>query len=258
MVDVFEEVEDELRTEQYKRLALRSLPWVAAALVAAAVVFGAWYGLQEYNARKAAQAGETYQAAIESYSKGDLQTAYNQFGEVAKNGPGPYKSLALQVQGGLRLRENRVKDAVALFDASAKAAPGGAAGALIGDAARLKSALALLDDAPYADIEARLKPLIEDGRPYRPLALETLALAKLRAGKLKEARADFESLKNALDAPQGMIERANSGIALIDSGAASTVAAVVKAAQAAPAMPMMMPNPQGSSPQGPGPGGSVQ
>jgi hypothetical protein len=171
---------------------------------------------------------------------------------VAKTAPAAYKALALQMQGALRMRENRVKDAVALFDAAAEAAPRGDEGLIIADAARLKSALALLDEAPYADIEGRLKPLTEDDRPYRALALESLALAKLNAGKVKEARADFESLRTALDASQGMIERAGAAIDLIDSGGAAAVPAVVKAAREAPPMPVMAPS------AGPAPGGAVQ
>lgn len=252
MVDVFEEVEDQLRTEQYKRLALKSLPWVAAALVIVALVAGGWYAFDKYHAGKAVSAAANYQAAIDTASKGDFEAAYKQFGEVAKTAPSGYKSLALQMQGALRLREDRVKDAVALFDASAEAAPHGKEGLIVADAARLKSAFALLDEAPYAEIEGRLKPLTEDDRPYRALALEGLALAKLNAGKVKEARADFESLKSSLDASEGMIERASAAIELIDSGGATSLPAIVKAAREAPAMPMMMPGSQpaaGGAPQ---------
>lgn len=252
MVDVFEEVEDELRTEQYKRLALKALPWVAGALLLAGLVFGGWYAYQNYHTEKATDAASAYQAALETASKGDFEAAYKQFGDIAGKAPRGYKALALQMQGALRLRENRTKDAVALFDASAKAAPDSKEGLIVADAARLKSALALLDEAPYADLEGRLKPLTEDDRPYRALALEALALAKLNAGKVKEARADFESLRTSLDASQPMIQRARAAVELIDSGGAASVPAIVKAAREAPAMPMMMPG------AAPAPGGAVQ
>jgi hypothetical protein len=252
VVDVFEEVEDQLRTEQYKRLALKILPWAVAALVVAALAIGGWVYYQKYHVEKATVAGAGFQAAIETASKGDLEAAYKQFGEVAEAAPPAYKSLALQMQGALRMHDNRVKDAVALFDAAAKAAPDSEEGLIVADAARLKSALALLDEAPYAEIEGRLKPLTEDDRPYRALALESLALAKLNAGKVKEARADFESLRSSLDASQGMIERARAAIELIDSGGAATVPAIVKAARDAPPPPPLTPS------ASPAPGGAVQ
>ena len=65
VVDVFEEVEDQLRTEQYKRLALKALPWVAAALVAIAVIVGGLYFYQNHRTEKAEEASAAYQAAMD-------------------------------------------------------------------------------------------------------------------------------------------------------------------------------------------------
>jgi hypothetical protein len=61
-----------------------------------------------------------------------------------------------------------------------------------------------------------------------------LALAKLQAGRLQDARADFNALTLTLGASQGMKTRAQGAIALIDSGQAALVGAVVKAAVVAP------------------------
>ena len=44
MVDVFEEVEEQLRSDRYKTLALKTLPWVSGALLLALVGGGGWYG----------------------------------------------------------------------------------------------------------------------------------------------------------------------------------------------------------------------
>ena len=84
-------------------------------------------------------------------------------------------------------KPEEIKAAVALLDQAAEAAPD----PVIGDAARLKSAFALLDTAPYKDVEARLTPLMKDGRPYRVQAREALAFAKLMAGNAAGARDDF-------------------------------------------------------------------
>jgi hypothetical protein len=68
VVDVFEEVEDQLRTEQYKRLVLKALPWVLVVLVAAALIAGGWYAYQKYHVEKATDAAAAYQTAIETAS----------------------------------------------------------------------------------------------------------------------------------------------------------------------------------------------
>ena len=248
MVDIFEEVEGELRSERYKQLALKLLPWALAGLFAGLLIAGGVWAVTSARARTAAEASQTYTDALTAAEAGDLEGAFLQFEKVSDEAKS-YKALALMHQGAIRLQQNKPKDAVALFDTAAETAPGGDLGAIISDAARLKSALALLDDASYADIEARLKPLTEDGRPYRPLAREALAFAKLKAGRLKEAREDFVVLSLLQDAPQGVRDRANGSMAMIDSGLAANVDAVAKAAAALPPPVPMQGLPAGLPPE---------
>ena len=117
-----------------------------------------------------------------------------------------------------------------LFDEAAEAAPSD----IIGDVARLKSAFALLDTAPYKDLEARLTPLTAEGRPYRAEAREALAFAKLMAGDLAGARSDFVVISLMADAGQDARQRAEAAKALIDSGSAKAIPGAVKAALALP------------------------
>lgn len=233
MVDLFEQVEEELRVEQYKRLAARFLPWVLALVIGIVVLGGGYIAWHKWRESSSAQSAEKFDAAMKALSTGDQEAAFKAFGEVVTKG-GAYKSMALMHQAAIRLQEGKTKEAVALFDQTAEAAPRGVEGELIGDAARLKSALALMDDAPYAEIEARLKPLTEEKRPYRMQALEALAMARLSAGKTKEARADFLVLSAALDAPPGIADRARAALGLIDAGSVASVGAAVKAAKTLP------------------------
>jgi hypothetical protein len=84
---------------------------------------------------------------------------------------------------------------VAYFDQAAKLSPN----PVLADLAGLNSALALIDTAPYKDVEARLTPLMGEKSPYRVQAKEALAFAKLQAGDLAGARGDFLVLSSSLD-----------------------------------------------------------
>jgi len=129
---------------------------------------------------------------------------------------------------------------------------------IVGDAARLKSAFALLDTAPYAELEGRLKPMTEEGRPYRNQAREALAFAKLAAGNLAGARSDFLVLSQVLDAGESTRFRAQAALAVIDSGSAKATPAIAKQA-ASMLPPMVVPpgavvgSPEGAQPQAAGP-----
>jgi len=230
VADVFEEVEEQLRSERYKALALKTLPWILGALVLALVVALGIWGYQSFRAKTDQKASAEYAAAMDAFSAGQRDEAVRLWGEVGKSSSKAYKSLALQQLGGLQLAAGKVPEAVKLFDEAAAAAPN----PVLGDIARLKSAFALLDSSPYKDMEARLTPLTQDGRPYRVEAREALAFAKIMAGDLKGARSDFVVLSLMSDAGEGVRQRAEAAKALIDSGAAKAVPGAVKAAMALP------------------------
>lgn len=237
MVDVFDEVEEQLRSERYRSLAVKSLPWVVAGTAVVVIGVGGYWGWNSYQTTQANKASESYQAALETAQKQGPDKAFGQFKTVADGGAKGYKSLALMQMGDIRIEQNKTKEAVGYFDEAAKAAPS----LLLGDLARLKSAFALMDTASYKDIESRLTPLAGEKSPYRVYAREALAFAKLQAGDLAGARADFVILANSLDTStsEEVRQRAQAAMQLIDSGAAKELGAAVKAAAALPALPPM-------------------
>lgn len=245
MVDVFEEVEGEIRMDRYKSMALRYGPWVAGLLVLALVAALGWWGYQSWSERAASQASVKYAAALDAFAAKDTDKAMGLWGEVAKSPSKGYRALALMQQGGVRETEGKTSQAVTLYDQAAEAAPN----KVLGDLARLKSALALVDTAPVTEMQKRLTPLMEEGRPYRAQAREALAFSKLLAGDSAGARADFVVLSLLADAPESTRQRARAGMELIDSGGAKIVPAAVKAAIALPPAPASTPTPAPASGQ---------
>jgi hypothetical protein len=231
VVDVFDEVEEQLRSDRYKSLALKSLPWVGALAVAAILGAGGWMGWTSHQQNQTNKATEAYQAALTTGQKSGPVAAFPAFEAISKTGTPVYKALALLQMGGARLEQNKTAEAVAYFDQAAKLSPN----PVLADLAGLNSALALIDTAPYKDVEARLTPLMGEKSPYRVQAKEALAFAKLRAGDLAGARGDFLVLSSSLDNSSDEIrERARGAMAMIDSGSAKDLPAVVKAAMALP------------------------
>jgi hypothetical protein len=233
VVDVFEEVDEQFRSDHYKVLARRYLPWVGGALVLALVVaLGVW-GYTRYQAASAEKASEAYAEGLDSLTRGDVVQAFNIFGQAAKSPSPTYRSLALMQQAGIRVGQKRDDEAVKLFDQAAKAAPN----PVLADVAGLKAAMTLMDSGQGAQAETRLKPLTDAKRPYAPLAREALAIDKLELGRAKEARSDFVVLSLMADAPDDVRERARIAMALIDGGGVAGMQAIIKAAYALPAAP---------------------
>ena len=230
MVDVFEEVEEELRADRLKTLAQRFLPWALLGIVIGLLVAGGVYGWREYQRRGAEAASLAYADGLQKLSAGDAKGAEAQFQKVSTGRSPVYRSLALMQIGGMRLGANNVTEAANLFDQAAETAPA----PILEDSARLKAIYARMDTQPYPASIQQLTPLTAEGRPYRLLALEALALARIGAGETQAARADVTALSITPDAPEGLRNRAQALLQMIDSGSAASLPAVAKAAAALP------------------------
>jgi hypothetical protein len=244
LVDLFEEVEEELRSDRYLKLVRGFAPWATGVLALVLVGYCAYWGYTVWQDRNLAGAAGAYQKGVDALGQNDNTGAFAAFEiAAAANTPG-YKTLALMQEGDLRLAAGKADDAARFFDAAAAAAPN----PIFADLASLKAAEALLDSAPYAQLQTRLTPLTDPKRPYALYAKEALAMAKLMAGKTADARKDFQVLGVSLGAPQDMRERSQIAIALIDAGEAQTAVQAVKIAATMPPPPpaTVAPSPDGS------------
>ena len=239
MTDVFEEVEEELRSERLKRLARNWLPILGGILLVALIAALSWWGWQSFQTSRANDASVAYQRGLEALQAGDSAGAETAFGEAVEKGNAAYKALALQQRAGIAAAANRIPDAIALFDEAAKAS----GDAILRDTATYKAALLMLDNgATLEQIEAKLAPLTKEGRPLVPFAQEALGLARLQFNKPAEAREVLVLLTLGQDVPDSIRQRAQAAIGMIDTGTASGLPAIVagqtsaaNAPQAAPA-----------------------
>lgn len=238
MTDVFEQVEEEIRSERLKRLARNWLPIAGGILLVALIAALAWWGWQSYQTSRAHAGSVAYQRGLEALQSGDQAGAETAFVEAGDKGNGAYKALALQQRAGIAVAANRIPDAIRLLDEAAEAS----GDPIIHDTAAYKSALLMFDSgATLEDIEAKLEPLAKEGRPMLPFAQEALGMARLQFNKPAEAREVFVLLTLGQDVPDSVRQRAQAAISMIDSGTAAGLPAIVAAQSvnppAAPAAP---------------------
>jgi hypothetical protein len=242
VVDVFGEVDEQIRSDRLNTFLQRAWPVFVGALVAVLVVVIGYWGYGQYRTNESAKASQAYSDALDLENKGDPASAlkaFDQFGVIAK-GTGAYASLALMQQAGIRMDQNKPADAAALFDKAAASTKS----PLIADIATLKAAYALMDTAPLSQMVDRLTPLTKPERPFHAQAREALGLAKLGAGQMKDAKADLVALSLLSDTPDSLRQRAQAVIAMIDSGTAGSLKSLAQ--QALTAAPAQMAPPPGA------------
>ena len=246
MSDVFEQVEEELRSDRYKRLARTWLPVAGAVLGVALVAALAFWGWDSWQTGRADQSSAAYDRGMEALQAGNSAGAQAAFVEAAEKGNGAYKSMALQQQAGLAVNAGDFTRAIELFDQAAKA--GG--DAILSDVAALKAAFLVMDtNASLENIDARLEPLVKEGRPYRAFAQEAQAMARLQFGQMQPAREILVQLQLGQDVPDSVRERAQAAIAQIDAGTAANLDDVVRGARN---LPPPSPAPAQAGPAQPG------
>ena len=92
--NIFHEVDEEVRREQLKQLWNRYGNFLIAAAVVVVLGIAAWRGYQWWEARKSAQAGAAFEAAVELADQSKNAEAQAAFAKIAADAPANYRILA--------------------------------------------------------------------------------------------------------------------------------------------------------------------
>ena len=204
MVDIFNEVDEEVRREQLKKLWDRYGYLIVALCVLIVVGVGGWRGYDYWQGKKAGQAGTAYEQAVALAESGKHKEADAAFAKIAATGTAGYKVLA-RLREASDLAQTDKKGAVAAYDAIA-ADPG--MRPVIRDLAAVRAGLLLVDTAPYAELQKRLEPLTGPGRTFRHTARELLALSAWKAGNMSAAQKWTDMIMADPETPPGTRNRA--------------------------------------------------
>ena len=217
MSELFDEVDEELRREQLRKLWEKySVFIVGGALIVVAAVAG-WRGYQYWQTQRAAQAGAAFEAAITLSEQNKHAEAEAAFEKLAAEAPGGYRTLArLRAAGEAAVADPQA--AVKQFDAI------GADSSISQpeqDLAKTRAAALLLDTAPYEDIRQRLEPLTSAGRTFRHTARDLLAFAAWHGNDAAAARQWVELIMNDAETPSSIRSRAETLLSLLPPAAKS-------------------------------------
>jgi hypothetical protein len=201
--DIFNEVDEEVRREQLKKLWDRYGGFAIALLVLFVVSIAAWRGWDYWQAKRAAEIGAQFDAALTMSEEGKHAEAETAFAVVADTGTAGYRMLA-RLQEASALAQRDVKAGVAAYDALAADT---SVPQPVRELAGVRAGLLLVDTASLAEMTQRLEPLAAPNGVYRHTARELLALAAYRAGDVAAEKRWFEVIVADPEAPQGLRSR---------------------------------------------------
>ena len=215
MSEIFDEVQEEVRREQLKKLWERysTLIVTVAFLIVGGV--GGWRAYLYWEGKKAQEAGAQFEAAATLADQQKGAEAEAAFLKIANDAPQGYRMLA-RFRAAAELATRDVPGAVKLYDGIA--ADRNVAQAEQ-DLAALRAAGLLVDTAAYADIKARLEPLTGPNRTYRHSARELLAVSAWRNKDMTAARQWIDTINTDALSPQTLRSRMEALQALLPQAA---------------------------------------
>ncbi len=214
MADIFQEVDEEVRREQLKKLWQRYGHYAIAACVLVVAGVAAWRGYDWWETKKAVEAGAAFEQAAALAEAGKHQEAEAAFAKLATQASGGYRVLA-RLREAAELARIDSKAAVAAYD---EIAADKSVGRVIKDLAAVRAGFLLVDTASYGDMHARLEPLTAPERAFRHSARELLALSAWKAGDMGAARQWAEAIMSDPQTPAGTRSRTEVLSELIAAG----------------------------------------
>lgn len=206
MTDLFREVEEDLRREQFSKLWDKYglyLIGVAAGivLIAAAVI-----GWRTWSYSQKVEASARFDEVTKQAESATPDEAAALFGGLAAEAPGGYEMLARLREAAVLLEAGDRAAALAVYE---RVAAQSGAPAIMRGMARIKAAFILVDEASYDDMKARLQPLLDSSSPWRGNALELLALSAAKAGAWQDVNENAQAIIDDPATPAGLRDRAH-------------------------------------------------
>jgi hypothetical protein len=211
VADIFREIEDDLKHEQYRRLWRRYGNWIIAIAVVIVLATAAAVGWREYRAARQLENSAAYASALAAVGSAPAE-ADAALATLAEKG-GIYAALARLERAGVSAREGNAADAAQQYRAIADDR----------DIDPILRNLALTQWATHAlaagedpaTIEAALAPLTDGSGAWRHTARELLAVMSLENDDKARARELFGLVADDPDAPQAMRARASEALAAL-------------------------------------------
>ena len=211
MSELFDDVDEEVRREQLKKLWDKYSIYIIAAMILIVAAVGGWHFYQYLEAEKAAEAGAAFDKAVELSEAKKHAEAEAAFADLVAKAPFGYRTLSR-----LRLAaEIANRDAPAAAKMYDEISADRSVGVADQDLARIRAAQLLLESASYPNMKERLEAAAAPPATFRHTARELLALSAWRANDPAATRQWLDMIANDGETPPSLRSRAEALQALL-------------------------------------------
>jgi hypothetical protein len=209
--ELFDEVDEDVRRDQLKKLWEQYSIYIVAGAFLIIAAVGGWRGYQYLEAKKATEAGSAFDKAVELSEANKHSEAEAAFTDLAAKAPSGYRMLA-RLRAAAEAATRDPKAAAKLYD---DIAADRGISVPEQDLAKVRAAGLLLETTGYPAMLQRLETATAPGATFRHTARELLALSAWRAGDTTAARQWLDIIANDGETPPSLRSRAEALQALL-------------------------------------------
>jgi hypothetical protein len=209
--ELFDEVDEEVRREQLKKLWDKYSIYIIAAMILIVAAVGGWRGYQYLEAKKAAEAGAAFDKAVELSEANKHAEAEAAFADLVAKAPFGYRTLS-RLRLAAEIANRDAPAAAKMYDEIAADRSVGVADQAL---ARIRAAQLLLESISYPNMKERLEAAAAPGATFRHTARELLALSAWRANDAAATRQWLDMIANDGETPPSLRSRAEALQALL-------------------------------------------
>ncbi|MGH6783398.1 MAG: tetratricopeptide repeat protein [Sphingomicrobium sp.] len=199
------EVDENLRRDQLRDRAQRYGGWIIAAAVLFLAAIGGYLYWQNQQGQQAADDSEAMSAALDKVGSGNIKGAAADLVPLSESSNDVTRATALLGRASLAVQQSDRKTASDIYKqvAADESLP-----QPFRDLATVRGTMVDFDSMKPDDVIARLKPLVEPGKPYFGSAGELTGMAMLAKGDRAGAGQLFARIAADRQVPESIRNRA--------------------------------------------------
>lgn len=210
--DIFREIDEELKREQFARHWDKYGTLILGAALAIVLSVAGFKYWKRQQAQEAQTYGSRFMDALDLSSAGKKDLAELSFSQIAKEGPKGYAMLSNMQEAALKASAGKLDEARQQYDELAKST---SVDPVFKDFSRIQAAMLRVDKADEAEMKTRLESLANGTSSWRHSARELLGLSAFKAGNLKGAENHYNQIMGDRSAPIGIKRRAEMMLSMI-------------------------------------------
>ncbi|MEE2694283.1 MAG: tetratricopeptide repeat protein [Pseudomonadota bacterium] len=212
MGDIFQEVDDEVRQARLMRLWAKYGRYLILALASIVVATGAKVGWDELRIRQMVAQSTMFSAGIDLAESGQHEQAALAFNTLANESGTGYSQLAALREAAALVDSGQPSNAISVYDELANAPD---TQPLLAELSTILAAIQRLEQGLWNEAVSSLEPIALGSGPWQYLSQEIMALSRIQAGELGEARELLAALADDPTTPATIRTRARKVLAAI-------------------------------------------